>query len=443
MLETPSDDYEDGWETPSKMARPLRAPQPDVSTPLGPVPSLSAPQPKEATPTKPLCAPQPFSNAPEADVDGTERRFKRTARVSNSGSRHRRKSGSSNASNKKRSSKRIHRDRRQSNSGRKSKASPKSSNTMEPEHDSGAQPLHGNAIRKPSFIASMAEASNVPYASVALVGSISTAKTATETSFDHSSISNNAPLHNNNSSNSSSNQETIARQKPYPRKYPSLSRISKTSFTGDIATVSRTRVASSTDTDEANNNAQQGRISTSARISMSGRSGTSTEDRFSSTSFSMDMGYPGSRESREFSIVANVVDEAQLEAEFAERMKSRIVEAVEIRPSLTGDEENPRISNTYSYTNNRISNAHSNSHSGSGIHESSSNHENSSHHDSDGNDEEEPQREKKPRPSRDLIHCMQQKRTIRCVASWTGFFVAIIILVVVLVVFLRVSRSDR
>ena len=90
--------------------------------------------------------------------------------------------------------------------------------------------------------------------------------------------------------------------------------------------------------EENNNNAQKGtKMDTK-------RSLTTTEGRMSSTSFSIEM-LPGSREiSKEFSLVANVVDEAQLETEFIERMKKRMVEAVEIRSSHTEDEENPQTS---------------------------------------------------------------------------------------------------
>eukprot|EP00533_Pseudo-nitzschia_delicatissima_P005675 CAMPEP_0116083782 /NCGR_PEP_ID=MMETSP0327-20121206/3459_1 /TAXON_ID=44447 /ORGANISM="Pseudo-nitzschia delicatissima, Strain B596" /LENGTH=416 /DNA_ID=CAMNT_0003574697 /DNA_START=37 /DNA_END=1291 /DNA_ORIENTATION=- len=399
---------DEGWKMPGRKARlkpsPLRAPQPDVATPVKPAPHLSAPQPKEATVAKPLCAPQPFSNGPGADIDGTERRYKRKTRVS---SNHRRKSGSSsNSSNsKRRSSRRVHRERKNSTTSRTSRTSKcsfGSGNTMEPDDDAGAQPLQGNIVRKPSFVASLAEASNVPYAAVAVVGSNSTAQT-TETSFDQSAISNNRPLHYNNSRTIPA---TVTQQSSYRRKFPPHSWASKTSFTGEIVSSSRPRMSSVTNTDDGYRTVQQGRISTSAR------SGTTTEDRFSSTSFSMEMGYP---DSREFSIVASVVDEAQLEAEFAERMKSRIVEAVEVRPSITGDEEALRSSNSYSYTHNNR--GVSNSHSGSNSNSNSSDQEVvnlESAPEGDGNDIEASPGEETQTPSpRDLVRINNGKKRFK------------------------------
>jgi len=292
---------------------------------------------------------------------------------------------------------------------------------MEPEDDAGAQPLQGNVVRKPSFVASLAEASNVPYAAVAVVGSNSTSQ-GTETSNDQGAASSNGPIHYNNNYNSSSAKPgAVARQGSYRRKFPPHSRSSKTSFTGEIITASRPRM-SATSTDDGYRNVQQGRISTSAR------SGTTTEDRFSSASFSMEMGYPESREiSKEFSIVAYSVDEAQLEAEFEERMKSRIVEAVEIRPS---DDEGPLSSN---------------SQSGSSANDSSSDHQDYQQESAlqvDRNDIEGAPVESSPPSPRDRVRLTQRKRTILGIVGWTSFFVIVTILVVVLVVFFRASRSS-
>ncbi len=410
------------WRTPGRKAglkaSPLRAPQPVVSTPIIPAPHLSAPQPKESTMVKPLCAPQPFSNGPGADIDGTERRYKRKTRVSSS--RSRRSGSSSNSSkSKRRSSKRIHRQRKNSTTSRTSRTSKcsfGSGNTMEPEDDAGAQPLHGNVVRKPSFVVSLAEASNVPYAAVALVGSNSV---STETSYNQGAVSNNGPLNHNNSS---AVPGAVARQGSYRRKFPPHSRASKSSFAGEIITSSRPRM-SATSTDDGYRNVQQGRISTSAM------SGGTTEDRISSASFSMEMGYPESAEiSREFSIVAYSVDEAQLEAEFEERMKSRIVEAVEVRPS---DDDGPRNSNSQSGSSDNDYSRHN------------ENHQPESALEVDRNDVEGSPQESSPTSPRDRVRLRQRKQTIRGIVGWTAFFLIVSILIVVLVIFFRTSRSSR
>uniref|UniRef100_A0A7S0UKJ2 Uncharacterized protein n=1 Tax=Pseudo-nitzschia delicatissima TaxID=44447 RepID=A0A7S0UKJ2_9STRA len=191
-------------------------------------------------------------------------------------------------------------------------------------------------------------------------------------------------------------------------------------------------------TDDGYRTVQQGRISTSAR------SGTTTEDRFSSTSFSMEMGYPDSREiSREFSIVASVVDEAQLEAEFVERMKSRIVEAVEIRPSITGDEEGTRSRNSYRHIDNNrgVSNSHSGSNSNSSDQEVVNV---ESAPEGDGNDIDASPGEETQTPSpTHLVRIKQRKQTIQGIVACTGIFLVIAILVVVLVLVFRASRSSK
>jgi hypothetical protein len=443
-----------GLRTPSRRARPgpssLRAPQPNASTPVIPAPPLSVPHPEEALLVVPLCAPQPFSNAPEADLDGTERGFIRTSSITSSGNCYNnnnysnrmnnlsRKRGSTHSNSNRRFNQRdIHLDRQRGSSsstitsqdseiscdGSTEQHSTSNSNTMEPENDAGAQPLHRNVVRRPSFTVSRAEASKMPYATVAHVGSGSTAQT-TEISF-HSVASNHGPLHNTD--NSISNQE-IRRKNSYKKTYPPLSRTFKTSFAGDIISSSRTRRSASMDPDEENNNNAQKGTKMDTKRSL-----TTTEGRMSSTSFSIEM-LPGSREiSKEFSLVANVVDEAQLETEFIERMKKRMVEAVEIRSSHTEDEENPQTS----------SNSRSNS---------SNNGESSSHREStpdgDGNDgsgsasgtEEAP---KKNMTSREKARLRKRKRLKRCVCAWVGFFMACAVLAAVLVLFLKFSKLSQ
>jgi len=473
----------------SKPSQPLRAPQPMASTPVIPAtPPLSAPQPRGAAPrVVPLRAPQPFSNTPEANLDGTEGGFIiRTTSITSSGNYSNisnnpsRKRGSRHSSSKRRFSQcDTHRDQHQRSSSstitsqdyqrdfyqdrqRRSSSSTitsqdiesscessydgsnteqhstGNSNTMEPENDAGAQPLHGNVIRRPSLTVSRAEAQKMPYAAtVAHVGSGATAKT-TESSF-HSVASNHSPLYNNSNgnsvSNSNSNQE-IMRKNSYKKKYPPLSRSFKTmSFSGDITSSSRIKRSASMNHDEENNNnSQRGK-----------RSSSTTDGRISSTSFSMEMQLPGSREiSKEFSLVANVIDEAQLETEFIERMKKRMVEAVEIRPSHTEDEEDPHTTiNSSSSKSNNNSNSRSSS---------SNNGESSSHREStpngDGNDGGGTasgigDASGNKMTTSEKARLREKKRMKRCVCAWIGFVMAIAVLAAVLVLFLKFSKVSQ
>lgn len=299
--------------------------------------------------------------------------------------------------------------------GSKDSASASSSNNMEPENDAGAQPLRGNIVRKPSIIASMAEASGMPYASVALVGSVSTDKTM-ETSYEQSVGSRN---NNSVSNNNISTLEAHRRTSQQAKKFPPVSRSSKLSFAGNIISSSKVRRTSSMDPDPDEDEKGPGRISTSARIS--------------STEFSINF---ADLSSRDTSIVAEVVDEAQIEAEFEERVRSRMVEAVEIRLT-NADEENPP--NNTSKNNKTSSSVHSSSQS----HRSN----NSSHHniapDGDGQSGTQEQAPgKKAATARDLARLRQRSRTIRCIVAWICFFVVSAIFIVLLVVFLRLPNID-
>ena len=161
----------------------------------------------------------------------------------------------------------------------------------------------------------------------------------------------------------------------------------------------------------------------------------------------MEMQLPGSREiSKEFSLVANVIDEAQLEAEFTERMKKRMVEAVEIRPSHTEDEENPH---TTSNSSSSKSNHNSNSNSRSSI---SNNGESSNHREStpngDGNDgggsaSETWEASGNKMTTSEKARLREKKRMKRCVCAWIGFVMAIAVLAAVLVLFLKFSKVSQ
>jgi cobalamin biosynthesis Mg chelatase CobN len=175
--------------------------------------------------------------------------------------------------------------------------------------------------------------------------------------------------------------------------------------------------------DEKNkNNSQRGK-----------RSSSTTDGRISSSSFSMEMLLGGSREiSKEFSLVANVIDETQLEAEFTERMKKRMVEAVEIRPSHTDDEENPQTTSSNSSCSN--SNSHINN---------SNNGENSIQRESVSASGTVGEASGKKMTSREKARLREKKRRKRCVCAWIGFFMAIAVLAAVLVLFLKFSKMSQ
>lgn len=384
----------------------------------------------------PLNAPQPFSNAPEADFDAIERRFVRTTSIGNPRV----------GSGKRKFNRRIHqRDRRLSSTSRTSKggsmgSNTSSSNNMEPENDVGALPLSGNVVRKPSFAVSDEEVAKMPYASVAVVGSNSTRTTAV--SNEESTQSHHGPLHINNNLNTISTLEK-ARQISYQKKFAQVSRVSKTSFAGDIVSSTRSRrKTSNVDAEKDKPVIAKGKMA--ARMS-----DLTTEGRFSSTSFSLEV-MPDSREiSQEFNVVADVVDEAQLEAEFERRLKSRIVEAVEIRPTHTTDEENPHNNDHNSYTNNSYSNfgrnrtlasssSKASSRNGGSCRDESSESQTPEWNASGGSAEEA----ETPTPQ-ELAKLRQRRRTIRCIVSWTGFLLVSGILIAVLVVFLRFSELTK
>mmetsp|Transcript_6425 Transcript_6425/g.15908 ORF Transcript_6425/g.15908 Transcript_6425/m.15908 type:complete len:432 (+) Transcript_6425:309-1604(+) len=314
----------DATETPRRMAlhKPppslLRAPQPEPASPFLPTPSLGAPQPKDDQ-----------SVATGINIDEIEVPYARNAKK-NSDSGNDRDPTSGNGR------RRVHRrslHRRQasatSRNSMSSRASSRSgSNTMEPENDAGAQPLHKNVVRKASLNVSMAEAEGTPYASVTRVRDSDTTAPTLEVSYETSTGSNNNLTRSSNFSNANIANLEAARLNAKLKRYPP--RAATMTFSGDIATTttstSRVRSRASPDPDEPSGPPRG--ISAAC---------APNEDRISSTSFSM-ADFAGSRGS---SVLAEVVDEAQLEAEFNERMKSRIVEAIEIRPSRSagGDVE--------------------------------------------------------------------------------------------------------
>ncbi len=413
----------DGWKNPDKMAGikppPLQAPPiAKLAKPCSPPSSLSAPQPNEAGIAKPLCAPQPFSNAPKADIDGTQGRRPRTRRVprtiiiSTSSSKDRKKS---RRRRKQRSSKRVHGDQKLRSCSR----------SREPENDIGARPLESNAKRDTTIFASIVEErSKDPCIEVAMAGSTSTARTVS-TSFDHSVLSSKAPPNYTADTSHSGHHVEMVRRKPYPKKSRQRSKASISSFTGDVLSTSgTTRMASSADT--------------STRFSLSERSRTITEGRHSSsTSYSMGIRNHDSRElTGEVSIVGSVVDETQLEAESVDRIKSRIDEAVEDRPFIGGDEENPQAINTESCTHSQ-----SNSDDGDFLHETSNSiYESASHAKIQGSDTQETMRAKAtPSKLSGGVHVTRKNQKISCFIAWTGLLVLISSLVVLVVFVLRLD----
>ena len=291
----------DGWKNPDKMARIEPPPLAEFAT------SLSAPKPKEVRIAKALCAPQPFSNAPAADIDGTQgrrpptKRVPRTIIVPNNSSKNRRKS---RKRSKQKSSRRIHGNGKLSSSSRSSSASranQRKKNTTEPENDIGARPLESNTKRSTALFPSIVEeTAKAPCASVAVAGSASTVKTVL-TSFDHSVLSSKASPQYTSNTSQSSHRASVVRRKPYPRKLKQRSKASISSFTGDVLSTSH--------------------------------------------------------DSRDLNCEVSVVEsvrEARLEAEFDDRIKSEIVETVpEVHPFIQSDMEEPQTTNTQSLTHSQ------------------------------------------------------------------------------------------
>ena len=420
-------------ETPRRAASrkspiaPLRAPQPEPASPFFHLPSLSAPQPKDDQSV--------LSKAPKTEIEGTERRYERATKHSSTDQK--------SVTNKRRVNRRNIRRERQastisrhsitSKGSRSSKASSRSG-SMEPENDAGAQPLHMNVVRKPSFNVSMAEAEGTPYASVTRFRASDTTAPTLEISYDNSMGSNNFARYNNNNDNHIKNNnfsnENIAnleaaRLNAKLKKYqPRTSKM--TSFSGDITTSSWVRSSRATSSDPDDDDEPRPPL---PRISASC---SPNEDRISSTSFSA-ADFAGSRGS---SVFAEVVDEAQLEAEFNERLKSRIVEAVEIRPSRCSDgdgdgdgdgDDDVQIPTSFA--------AKRNSHNTNGSRNGSRAGSKS------GGSYGSKQSERRRKRAEELARLKKQRRLIRCVIVCTTTALVLGLLITMLLLLLRYKRD--
>jgi len=315
---------------------------------------------------KQLNAPQPPNYVPPPSTISLVRT---TARIRNNTNRQ-----------KNNSSRRFH-PRRDSNTSKRSRgniSAASSSNTNEPENDVGSQPLVRNVVRKPDLVVPSAATANP-------TGSVSTASTH-EGSFEQSESSHHGPLH----ARSNASFEEMLRRKT--QKHNLVTRTAKTSFTGNITATTRPR------RNATNNN-------------------SNTSDEQQSV---MD----GTGTSGDLSLVASVVDEAALEAEFEMRIKSRMVEAVEIVPA--SNNSNEEYSRIYHTTNSSIRNKLRN------IYNSRSTITKTDHDDESGS---------RTNPTfRELARQKQKSETIRYIVAWVPFVIVAAVLVALLVV---ISRSGK